>query len=681
MSKLRQDSRLLRMNTVLGRDRLLVESISIDETLSGLGNMALTAFSEGSPVDMDALLGQPLVVSVASVSETQRHFHFVAESVTLRSHDPARGHYHYAFRCLPWFWLLARHQDCRIFQDMSVVEIVDMVLNELGMTDFKWMLNSQPPKRSYCVQYRESTFAFFSRLLEEEGIFYFFEHHEDRHVMILGDSELAYGQVSGGSIPLRRLEQGDTEPGISDWQEERRLHLGRVSMTDYNFESPQEKLLIGTSSPSAPSPAKGLELFDYPGRFADRGRGEGLSRIRMEARESASNTASARSNVIGLGAGTRFSLAGHESASGDYVIQSVHHQGNNNWDQDLGGGAFYTQSLRAISTDRPYRPPRSTPRPVIDGPQTAVVVGKSGEEIDVDKYGRIYVQFHWDRRSDADERSSCRIRVSQTWAGNNWGGMVLPRIGMEVVVQFLDGDPDRPLVTGCVVNADSMPPYPLPAHRSRTTFRTSSTPGGGNFNELRFEDSKGKEQVFLRAARDLHVRVQNQERSLIGESSHSRVEKDSFKSVGGNQNLIVEGDAVWQFDESRSIKVASDEEVEIGQNLMMKAGNDVVIDAGTRLTLRAGGSWVVIDGSGVAASGPLIRLNSGGSPNGRRASPDEPDKQENPVDARGGDLAKTKGRDIVVAPVELRPVRQIEAFRNAAANATPFIQQCLVEDG
>lgn len=677
--ELSQSRRLLRMNTPLGRDKLYAANVAADEALSELFRFTVSAFSVGAPIAQDQLLGRPLVASVAALADPQRHFHGIVESVVLRSVDESRGRFHYEIRCVPWLWFLTRHQDCRIFQDKSVVEIAEEIFGDFGFSDYRWKLTEQPPARTYCVQYRETSFAFLSRLFEEEGLFYYFEHTGDRHTLVVGDSDLAYAPLPGGAqLAYRRLEMGDTDAGLSDWRNERRLHPQATALRDYNFETPNADLGVEIETLHASESQPGLQVYDYPGRYAEQGRGSELARRRMEAAEVPGHTATARGNVIGLGAGSEFSLTGHPDSSvdGTYVAVAVRHDAANNWDEaDLGAG--YGQVLRAMPTARAYRPPRRTPKPVVEGPQTAVVTGRQGEEIDVDKYGRIKVQFHWDRRASGDERSSCRIRVAQSWAGARWGGMVLPRIGMEVVVEFLEGDPDRPLVTGCVVNADNMPPYALPDERTKTSFRTNSSPGGGGFNELRFEDKKGEEQVFLRAEKDLHLRVQNQMRELIQGDHHRRIERNSFNRIEESRHWLVEADSSERIHGERSEEVGESYQLKVGADLLSKAGGEVVLEAASKITLKVAGSCVVISPDGVAVKGPLVRINSGGSPSGQSASPEAPERPEDPVEAEGGEAGEPPAaRQLQPARPDPGAVAQIAALREACTTGACFVENC-----
>jgi type VI secretion system secreted protein VgrG len=343
----------------------------------------------------------------------------------------------------------------------------------------------------------------------------------------------------------------------------------------------------------------------------------------------------------------------------------------------------FSCSFAAIDASVHFRHVLASPLPVVQGPQTAIVVGKQGEEIWTDKYGRVKVQFHWDRYGKADENSSCWVRVAQVWAGKKWGGMYIPRVGQEVIVEFLEGDPDRPIVTGRVYNGGAMPPYDLPGSATYSTLKSNSSKGGGGFNELRFEDKKGSEQLFIHAEKDHDQRVKNDTKEWVGNDRHLIVKNDQIEQVSGDKHLTVKGDQNEKVDGSVSLKVGMDQQqkvgmkhaVDAGQEIHLKAGMNVIIEGGMTVTLKAGGGFVTVGPAGVAISGTPVLINSGGSAgSGSGASPDPP---KPPKEAEKGEAGQKDD-----APQAARPPKPTKfsasaaTLKQAAKSGAPFCEKC-----
>ena len=514
---LTQAGRHIRVNTVLGKDKVFLESFEGEERVSELFRFELILLTDDPGFTMDSLLNKPAVVSLSLHDDTDRHFHGIINDIE-EIETRVEGYVVYRATMVPWTWLLTLFDDCRIFQNKSVPDIVQQVFTDRGFTDYANRLTGSYQPREYCVQYRETDLNFISRLLEDEGIFYFFEHDDNKHTLVLADKPTAFVDC-----PCQSTAVYDTTPGL--WQEldvvlsvrrTQRLRVGKVTENDYDFTKPKTTLDANLTSDR-----KG-EFYEYPGKYTVRDEGSRYARVRLEEQEVKLLTLHAETNCRAFRPGFKFTLTGYyrDEANQAYAMLAIHHRAANNThisSAELQEAFDYRNSVEAIPAETPYHPPRNARRPFIQGSQTAVVVGKSGEEIWVDQYGRVKVQFFWDRAGKMDENSSCWIRVAQLWAGKGWGAIFTPRIGQEVIVDFLEGDPDRPIITGRVYNGDQTVPYALPGEQTKSTIKSMSSKGGGGFNEIRLEDKKGKEQVFIFGEKDQDIRIKNDAREWIGE--------------------------------------------------------------------------------------------------------------------------------------------------------------------
>lgn len=482
---------------------------------------------------------------------------------------------------VPTLWRLGKIARSRIFQDLSVPEIVKQVLREGGV-ESRQALSESYPKRTYCVQYNESDLAFVSRLLEDEGIFWFFEHAQGQHTLVLADADSAYPPLSSGDQVLPFVEASRTVAGaehLDDFSYGSELRSGKFTLRDYD---PQRPGLDLTSSAQAQSFEAELEVYDYPGGYQELGDGRSRSARRLEAERAQAALHHGRSPCRRIAPGCTFELENHPlpELDGEYVVVRVQHRGDQR--EALGGigttgtpaGEAYRNDFACLPKAVPYRPPRSTPRPIIAGPQTAVVVGPAGEEIYTDALGRIKVQFHWDREGRRDERSSCWLRVAQAWAGPGWGALYLPRIGHEVVVEFLEGDPDRPVVTGSVYNGANPPPIPLPSDKTRSTLRSASSPGSDGYNELRFEDAKGQEEVYFHAQKDLNVVVENDRTEQVKHDEALTIGNDRSRRIGRDQTLQVGRDDSTVIGNDQRLEVTGNRSVAVGGNHTEAVGGD-----------------------------------------------------------------------------------------------------------
>jgi type VI secretion system secreted protein VgrG len=515
---------------------------------------------------------------------------------------------------------------------MSVPGIVRKVLTQAGIADdrVRFAAHGDYTKREYVVQYRESDSNFLARLLEDEGISHFFEHDAHGYRMVFGDGPTSHPAVADDPTvefhdPAWLVDDEDREC-IHDVRDRHEVQSGRVSIDDFDFRRPGMDLLM-----SAEGDAFGaLEWGDYPGGYVAKLEGGRYARLRHEACQWGRRVLHMTGGVRHLQVGHRFTLDGDPASGGsqEYLILAMEHRATERQGAEAETSASaglehweYRVRLEVIPAQVPFRPQRVTPRPIVRGSQTAIVVGSKDEEIYTDEYGRVKVQFHWDREGRYDQNSSCWIRASQGLAGGNYGMMFLPRVGQEVIVDFLEGNPDCPLITGRVYNNDHMPPYALPAHKTRSCIKTNSSKKGNGTNEIRFEDKKGDEQLLLFAHRSLHVRsrgntVQNagydhhhtvghNKLELVKENKHSIVKLDLMEEIQGSKYLDVKGDVGEQFgNHSENLE---------GQYYLSATG-PAVLESSQGITLRCGGNFITIDGSGVWINGVHVGLNSGGSP-------------------------------------------------------------------
>jgi type VI secretion system secreted protein VgrG len=573
---------------------LLFERLSCTERLSELFCFDLAVVSERHDVSADQLLGQPVTVSVKLPGGGARPFsglvtRFVRTGEqTTGMTQSARQLYRYQLRLQPWLWFLTRTADCRIFQNKTVKEIFEAVVKGHGFSDYRLLLTGEYQPLEYCVQYRETDFNFLSRLLEDAGITYFFEHQNGKHIMVLTDAAGAFKAAAGyDQVKFLQAQSGRTTADtIYSWSLEQTVQSGGYATTDFNFEKPSLSLLKSVSK-SRTYAHSGFEVFDYPAHpeALEPDAVDQVARIRLdEAQVAYERYHGSSSDCCGLRTGAKFKLIGHpqEPFNGpDYVIVGTEHTITSNQYASGGGGHGMTVAVEAIDAKTRFRPARTTPKPVIQGAQTAMVVGASGDEIYTDKYGRVKVQFPWDRQGKKDENSSCWMRVAQVWAGKNWGAMHIPRIGQEVLVSFLEGDPDRPIITGRVYNADQMPPYDLPANSTQSGIKSRSSKGGAtsNFNEIRFEDKKGSELLYIQAEKDFQSLVKNDETTEV---KHDRTDK-----VGNNETLTVTKDQSTTINGQETRKVAKDRTTNIDGTEKLTVGKDQKIDVGAAFALTA----------------------------------------------------------------------------------------------
>jgi type VI secretion system secreted protein VgrG len=681
MPKFSQANRLLQVTTPLGADKLLVTGFSGHEQLSNLFTFDLSLIAENSTqIDFSQIVGKEITLKVATLSSGDENDWRYINGICSNFSEGDRNERFTSFSAevVPTVWLLTRRAQSRIFQQKSVPDILKKVLEGFNCA---YQLRGDYQYREYCVQYRETDFNFASRLMEEEGIYYYFKHSDGSHQMILADTPQSHETVPG--LPSARYNVVRGGPKIGDqvfgWLKTQALRSAKYTLWDHSFEQPKQNLEakqnivesveVGTVSHKLKTSAnEQLEIYDFPGGYAARFDGISPSggeqparlqkifddnkrtvKLRMEAEALPSITVSGTSGCSNFVAGHKFALKRHFDAEGDYVLVSVSHQASMSNEFVSGGpasGLFYSNSFTCIPLSLPYRPGIRAQKPFIAGVQNALVTGPSGKEVFTDKYGRIKVQFYWDREGKSDENSSCWIRVAQTFAGKRWGGSFWPRLGQEVLVAFVEGNPDEPVIVGSVYNAEQTPPYLGDGLDSKhkndpnvSGIKSNTTLGGSGFNEFRFDDTKDKEQIFLHAERNLEFTTKNDslvhtynnrhqiigqekdgsktgdQREMVYHDKHLKVCHDHVEQVGnsmqllvggvdsgeGNQDIVIKGtkkESVAKDDHlhvtgNRNEKVDGDQSLTVGGSQQEKVGMKHAVDAGQEIHLKAGMTAVI----------------------------------------------------------------------------------------
>lgn len=620
-----QLTRLAQVSSPLGPNVLLLKSLAGTDELGRLFTYELQLTSHDDAIDLNQLLGKPMSVSVQLDGGGSRHFHGLVARCGQGVDTGQFASYQVTLR--PWLWMLTRTSDCKIFQHLTIPQIIKQVFRDLGFSDFEDALSRPYREWEYCVQYRETSFDFVSRLMEQEGIYYFFRQEKDRHVLVLADAYGAHAPAPGyESVPFYHPDgQHRERDHISGWKLAQEVQPGSLELNDYDFQRPSARIDVRSAMPR-PHSAGDYPLFDYPGTYVQSEDGEHYARTRIEAIQSLHERVELNSNARGLGAGHVFSLSGfsRQDQNREYLIVRAEYtvtqesletgQGN--------GGLQFESDLTCIDAHQSFRPLPATPRPIVKGPQTALVVGPEKEEIFTDSFGRVKVHFYWDRHDQSNENSSCWIRVSQAWAGKNWGSMQIPRIGQEVIVSFLEGDPDRPIITGRVYNAEQTVPYDLPANATQSGTKSRSSKGGtpANFNEIRMEDKKGEEQLYIHAERNQDIVVEVDESHSVGHDRHKSIGNDEQVTIGRNRVRAVKQDDVLLVGSSKTDSISRSYLIEVGDNLRLVCGKSVLeLNASGQINLTGVQFNFNTEGSAEINTGGKLHLNIGGGPG---ATPD-----------------------------------------------------------
>lgn len=737
-----QDNRSIAIATPLAKDKLLLKSCTISEQLGRPFMIKADLLSEDPAVDFLELIGKGVTIRWRMPEEgTEAKKRFFSGYISSFVQKPrADGFHRYEATIVPWLWFLTRTADCRIFhsamssppEEMTVPGIIKKVFKDHGFDDVSPALTATYRTMDHCVQYRETDFNFVSRLMEQEGIYYFFEQVDEggviKHKLKLCDAKSAHSEYPDyATLKYRATAEvaGDAKGSILSWSRLKQVQPGTFKVNDFDFKRPNTSLL-GTGTADRQHANATFEIYDNAAHYADEEAGDhadAYAKLRIEELSAQHDIILGTSDCPGLACGSKFTLEGHarEDENGEYLVVGVNYTCNaETYKQSPGQQEpkVFMCEFTAIPADTVFRPARITPKPRIQGPQTAIVVGKSGEEILADEFGRIKVQFHWDLYSPANENTPIWVRVSQLWAGKNWGAVFLPRIGQEVIVEFLDGNPDRPIVTGAVYNGESKPPYTLPDEATKSTIKSNSSVGGQGFNEIRFEDKKGEEQVFHHAEKDLEIRVKHDRKEWIGNDrhlmvkanlkemveadKHSHVKGDllikveggigvdvtgnEITKVGGNQHAAVTGDFHTKATgdarlsgNNVDLKANANGAFEASANLHVKGGAVVVIEGGAQLSLKAGGSFVDIGPAGVSISGAMVNINTGGAAGSgsgaQAASPESPDAPADPAEAATAEAGSSNAA--MQAPTPPEPTTfspSAIAMQEAAESGAPTVE-------
>ncbi len=639
-----QKHRTLALETALGRDALLIERVIGHEALGRPFEYRVQAVSTSDTFSFDRLVGTGAtirleVLHAGAGGVKTRYFNGIVSQLAHIGYDQHMMS-RYELVLVPWLWFLTRRADCRIFQNKTVPEIVEKVFSEAGFKNYELQLSGSYPAREYCVQYRETDFNFVQRLMEHEGIYYYWKHEKNAHWMIICDAMSAHSPVPDhGPLVYRSKSSGVHEDYyIHSWKLRQRVTPGAYAINSFNFEAPAPtpttKLLSKSNQKHAHEHGD-AEVYDNPGDYYDNRDGERLARIRREEVQTETKTVSGEANARWLSVGSLFATdeMPRKDQNGEYLATAMSFQAEGgNFTSGTGSGEdLFTCSFSGIPKSCVFRAAREAVVPRVQGPQTAIVSGPSNEEIYTDEYGRVKVQFLWDREGKFDAGSSCWIRVAQIWAGKGWGAVHTPRIGQEVIVDFLEGDPDRPIITGRVYNGVHMPPYKLPDEKTKSTVKSNSSIGSKGFNEIRMEDKKGSEQLFIHAERNQDIRVKADRFETIGQNRHLVVEKDKLEHVKNNRDEIVDATHKEKIGSDRNLTVGGKQAISIGgsHSLTVKGdaievfksnhsettsgdiylkGANVIIEANTNITLKVGGSWIAIAADGVKMSGPTATV-------------------------------------------------------------------------
>jgi type VI secretion system secreted protein VgrG len=581
------------LNSPLPEEDLRFDSMQHSAGVSALEETQLFLLSDKPDIAPEKLLGQAVNVKLQMRDGDVRHICGLVTRFGLGRHQGR--HFGYLAEVRPWLWFLTRRSDCRIFQEMTVPDIVKKVFGHYGgIAVHEFRLTGSYRSREYCVQYRETDFNFVARLMEDEGIFWYFEHSEGEHKLIVADSPSALSPAPHAEELPYYGNAGQASPDVdivTDWNFAREVRPGKTALRSYNFETPSNPLAVGSAESRAHDLAD-YELYDYQGDYFNGGDGSQIAAVRLDEAQAQHERLGGSTNAYGLANGRLFKLTRHprEDQNAEYFVVQTQINASINSLESGNETGDYSCRFSAVPATQSYRPPRRTPKPFVQGPQSAVVTGPAGEEIFTDKYGRVKVQFHWDRYGKKNETSSCWMRVSHPWAGKSFGAIHIPRIGQEVIVDFLEGDPDQPLITGRVYNAEQMPPWELPGNMTQSGILTRSSKGGayGNANALRFEDKKGEEQVWLHAEKNQDIEVENDETHWVGHDRSKTIDHDETTHVKHDRTETVDHDETITVHNNRTERVDHDERISIGDNRTEDVGKDETISIGLNRTETVG---------------------------------------------------------------------------------------------
>lgn len=632
MEQYTQDNRLISLESRLGKDELILTSFEGEDRLSGLFEFHLTALSSNHAIKPEELIGEEVTVTINTKNKVVFNG-FISTFVYGEIQNHSMREYH--FTMVPWLWFLSKTENRRIFQNKNSKEIISQVFSDLGFKDFNFKAQGGKT-REYCVQYAESDFHFVSRLLEEEGIAYYFVHSGRQHTLVLVDQKNAYDSCVDTNLTHSPGSTPDNE--ITQWTHHYEIRKGVWTLNDYNFKTPNKSQLAEAKTISKFKRNTEYQHYEYPAIY-DYTSNKELAYMRMDAEEVNVNTIRGASTCSTFYSGGTFKLEHHthKDEQGSYLLTSVTHSAQDaSHYTNQGGDSLYANSFTCIPVSVHFRPLLKHKKTIMQGPQSAVVTGPSGEEIYIDEFGRIKVQFIWDREGKKDENSSCFLRVMQSWAGNQWGASFIPRIGHEVIVTFLDGDSDRPIVTGTVYNGANKIVYPS---KTQSGIKTRSTKGGTpeNFNELRFEDKLGSEQIFIHAEKNMDTEVENDETLTVDHDRTKTIKHDENSTIGNDRNKTVNNNQTETISKNKTIDVGEDHTESVHKNMSITIDKDlsetvggkytesvtgdyalqaktITMQANDKITIQTGSAKIVMSSSGeITMSGSNINIKGSGN--------------------------------------------------------------------
>ena len=658
-----QANRAISVKTSLEDDVLLFHRMTANENLGRPFHFKLDLLSTDSEIKFQEMLGQSITVQYQRLDKEIRFFNgIVSQFSQAGSHGDL---YVYRATLRPWFWFLSRTADSRIFQNKTVPDIIKEVFREHGYSDFEEALTGSYREWENCVQYRETDFNFISRLLEQEGIYYYFKHEEGKHTLVLADSSNAHEAVPGyEEVPYFPPEESERRERdhLYSWALKQRVQPGIVALNDFDFKKPKANLLVNAALPREHELAN-YEVYDYPGEYWESGDGENYARTRIEELHAQYEHVQAQGNAAGLSTGCLFELTNYfarEDQNREYLITSARCQlGPQEYESRFqsDGESQFTINISAIDSEQPFRTPSKTKKPIVQGPQTAVIVGKSGEEIWTDKYGRVKAQFHWDRYAPGDENSSCWMRVSQVHAGKGFGGIDIPRIGEEVIVSFLEGDPDRPIITGRVYNDFNKPPTDLPAAGMVSGLKSNSTPGGGGYNEMTMDDSKGKEQITIHGQYDMSTTVEHDQSSTINNNRTDTIAVDDAETVGNNQTTDIGTNQTTTIGANQTISVGAARSLTVGASESISVGASKTETIAVAKALTTGAAYQVsvgaamnetVGGAKAEEIGGIKSVNVGGVSSENIGANKSVNAGGNITESAGKDMGLTSGKKMTL---------------------------------
>jgi len=624
MSNPTQATRHIAIDTPLGEDTLLLRSFYGREEISGLFEFNLDLYSEDGQISFDDIIGKNVTIRMTLPEGGERYWNgFISRFAQGVTTSPQFAQYRATM--VPWLWFMTRTSDCRIFQEKTVPEIIKQVFDDQKFSHIEDRLSGGYRTWTYCVQYRETDFNFVSRLMEQEGIYYYYKHEQGKCTLVLCDSpskhdafdiydEIEFTPDTHASAQQEKIRQ---------WTVEKIIQSGKFVHTDYNFEKPSTSLM-SSEEDAKNHDESGYEIFDYPGEHTEKSEGDWYAGIRMEELAQPHEICSGQTDSRGICPGYVFSLARHtrREQNREHLILSAQYQAAAA-DYETSGGQddICTCSFTAMNSEIQFRPTRKTPKPIIQGTQTAVVTGPAGEEIYTDEYGRVKVQFHWDREGKHDENSSCWIRVSQVHAGKGFGGIDIPRVEEEVIVSFMEGDPDRPLITGRVYHAESMPPFGLPDKKVVSGMKSKTYKDGG-YNEFTLDDTPGDEKIIVHGQYDMATTIEHDESYDIGNNRKTTVAVDDSETIGANQTvevganqnvtigakreLSIKASDTVDIGASRSVTTVGSYELTVGGSLKIGVTGSISISANAGVTVTVGASTVDIGPAAVSIKSPTV---------------------------------------------------------------------------